>query len=458
MNYLSYRRITFGGQACVASTCSVGIFYNASMATPNTTVFFNDTNMWDHGLQQWSFNVGASSAAIPPSRSFHAAAVLFSSPSGSGKMYICGGQGWDPQNPNRVILFSDVWSFDPLYGLWTMLTQVPGLALGYPSVAPISTSSFLVFAGQLTPGNADFTGRVYKYTVDSTTGDLHLYNFTQTFVAGNGPVGEATFAFVGVSGAYNNGTLYTFGGQKAITYSEFTAAISLGCNVGDASAEFASVPCAPCPKGTFSGLAGAEVCDGKCPSGTSTAHLGATSLSSCTVCQIGYCHHGVCAIGFGGQPYCQCHFGYRGSTCTEPVFIIAFTVSLAAICLAVVIFLLFRKLVRVYMGLLHQGKNEIALRERLLEDLDEQMDGLERGMRIEFRDIKMQRLIGKGTYGEVMIGFSFSFHFYFTFEKQKQQHQLLHSVQTSTILKSFCFSPFGIDRSLWQNIEHTMSQ
>ena len=101
------------------------------------------------------------------------------------------------------------------------------------------------------------------------------------------------------------------------------AAMRPGCNVGQHSKSFRSIPCRPCSEGMYSGHPGSSSCT-FCPGQTTTAQgAAATSILNCTGCQAPGCHgNGECSVSLpSGTAVCRCQFGYMSSDmCQTPVY------------------------------------------------------------------------------------------------------------------------------------------
>ena len=380
-------------------SCSILGFNNLLFPDFSTFYYFDPTlYAWYHSARSWGVLL-PSTTLQPLGRAFHAAAML-----GGNYMIITGGQGLIPGQTSGVI-FSDVWMFSMVDMQWTELSPVvPGVQVSAPGVALLSPTSFVVFGGSTSATFQSFSGKIFQYVLDTNNNEnpLRRYRIALTYVDSNGVSSEPSFAFAGTGGrVFEKQTLITFGGQQYIDYSLYTTTITLGCNMGDFSPDFTTQFCDACRPGTFTETAGSTECQGVCPSGATTPGRGSISIANCSRCVDGFCKHGSCSVQQGAQPSCQCHFGFQGNQCDQPVFVIAFMTTLTACILLLLGILIFRKFALNYRSQLSLEKHEIELRERLLQNLDEQMDDLERGMRIKHSDLKMGELLGKGSYGKV---------------------------------------------------------
>eukprot|EP00051_Salpingoeca_urceolata_P026639 m.478004 g.478004 ORF g.478004 m.478004 type:complete len:982 (-) comp21009_c0_seq1:1461-4406(-) len=173
--------------------------------------------------------------------------------------------------------------------------------------------------------------------------------------------------------------------------------VMLGCNAGYFSPDFGTVPCSPCPLGTFQNLPGSKTC-AACSGLTYTAAEGADEASDCSVCQPDACsHNGRCRVVFGTTT-CDCNLGYRGQRCqTNWVgpMMGGLLGGTAFVLLALVAFRFYR------------GRKKLqaysVLQEQLLEQSQFELSELERAFEIDAADVHLGAVIGEGASGIVYL-------------------------------------------------------
>ena len=165
--------------------------------------------------------------------------------------------------------------------------------------------------------------------------------------------------------------------------------MKLSCPPGHSSPDLYHKVCSPCSLGSYAPGAEENTCI-PCPRGLTTASIGATSLSNCSVCQLSPCFYGSCIVslteGVPG-PLCQCHVGFSGRNCQNPRFILI-TIFVAAAVAAVLWGLV--RLVRLW-------KNK-KIREKSLIHHVQVLTGV---WQIQEEEISEMSLVGVGGYGQV---------------------------------------------------------
>lgn len=173
--------------------------------------------------------------------------------------------------------------------------------------------------------------------------------------------------------------------------------ILLGCNVGSASSNFSSLPCAPCDIGTFASTAGATNCT-KCPLLTTTRHRGSTSISDCAICTDDACNNGgQCILANYGTASCVCDWFHEGTTCKtiRVAETASFYGGLAVLVIGVIWVL------RVWRRRIRKATRRGDLYEMLIDEMGSEIRDLEMSWRIKPDELTVSKLVGEGSFGEV---------------------------------------------------------
>ena len=160
------------------------------------------------------------------------------------------------------------------------------------------------------------------------------------------------------------------------------------CPQGYNSTDIHKDTCHKCSRGTY-GIESTGKCV-SCPTGLTTKSPGSTLLSNCSYCQHDYCKYGSCQVLLKDAvavPFCRCTFGFVGSRCEDPKYILVALGSILALTL-------------ILCGLtaLICAWRRKQLRE---ETLEHQVQELTEVWQIAHDELTQLELIGAGGYGQV---------------------------------------------------------
>ena len=160
------------------------------------------------------------------------------------------------------------------------------------------------------------------------------------------------------------------------------------CPQGYNSTDIHKDTCHKCSKGTY-GIESTGKCV-SCPTGLTTKFPGSALLSNCSYCQHDYCKYGSCQVLLKDAvavPFCRCTFGYSGSRCDDPKYIL---VALGSILALTLLLCGLTALIRAW-----------RRKQRREETLEHQVQELTEVWQIAHDELTQLELIGAGGYGQV---------------------------------------------------------
>ncbi|EGD73015.1 hypothetical protein PTSG_04724 [Salpingoeca rosetta] len=327
----------------------------------------------------------------PPARSAHVAFIL------DDFMYIYGGTG----DVNVLAdTYADVWRYDLTAQSWQHVADAsPAGPRFSASVTPLPGGKKVIIAlgiDNLKRGVSRLDLWDVHHVDNATSGDLDL-EWTRLHV--RNPIDRYAHA------AGFHRFFRVFSGRRGIledlqggALEMEETALRLGCNVGSFSEDFLTIPCQPCPVGTFADFPGQESCFA-CPGKSTTLEEGSVSVTNCSVCEPNSCRgNGRCTIDQNGfRPSCFCNFGYSGADCSVNWLAIVLGTVLGGGSIVAIVFLT----IRYFRRTIVQAKNDSALHQKLLAESQIELSLLERAWEIDVEDLTLYEQIGEGGYGEV---------------------------------------------------------
>ena len=164
-----------------------------------------------------------------------------------------------------------------------------------------------------------------------------------------------------------------------------------GCKPGTNSSNYVQYPCRLCPKGQYSDHYGARNCTG-CPTGLVTSSAGSTSFKNCT-CARDRCAHGECILQSDYTSVCICYFGFTGQSCETPTtYLIGMGVVVALLLIAA--FLYCTKRIKKHQSVARYTRFELEMAEKTVAQLCDIWS-------VDKEEIEFEKLIGKGSFGDV---------------------------------------------------------
>eukprot|EP00048_Salpingoeca_helianthica_P024355 m.31750 g.31750 ORF g.31750 m.31750 type:complete len:1220 (+) comp9341_c0_seq1:289-3948(+) len=451
---ISYAPLTRFAHAQVTLNNSLVIFGGGYSTPDGVRVCLNDLWMWtpinELGDGAWRMIFANGTTSGPSPRMDHAYAVF----DNATKLYIHGGSTPRTLSQPEQML-NDLWVFDSLTHKWTFITSGPYLSSHNAWV--FQNTLYLFFGHRSTNGSTPRHNKTFQEPIA-----LRFDNTTQRFLAlptpTPAPVPRAFAAFAVLSdlgscqfygGEGEDGNLDDFWifnattdewlrieigsslaqhGAKMIflprsshlvviggslNSANTVSVVLIGCNPGQYSPDYATMPCTMCPVGTYSALPGATTgCESQCPSSLSTPTVGSVSILNCTVCAPGVCNgHGDCQVLAGsdkqgstvGNFRCVCSGWYKYSeynNCNTPVVAV---IVLSVLGLAAIIAIAARFHRKSKQHKLKLFK-DMELRERLIIDQNEELNAYERVWEIPYDDLTQGIFLDDGSFGDVYRG------------------------------------------------------
>eukprot|EP00048_Salpingoeca_helianthica_P004000 m.72700 g.72700 ORF g.72700 m.72700 type:complete len:1239 (+) comp13000_c0_seq1:162-3878(+) len=347
----------------------------------------NDLWVWQRSTNTWT------SLTSGPALYVHAAVLL------GDTIYVYGGLS------STLQAHGDLHVYNTQMNQWSLVearsSNTGESPLGRAALQLVALGQ----AGFMLAGGATYVSSTLQSLTDTWiyyTQENRWYEVTTT---GPSPAWGASVATLTGLGEF-----FVYGGSNDsfIPQNQFLA-LQVGCNQGDFSPNFSSVPCKPCDAGLFSITAGATACVGQCAYPFTTPFRGATSEHNCSICLDKFCNdHGSCSVSMtDGKrlPSCRCTGWYRlGDTnnCKTPVLAIVIACTMSFVALSLIVGALFLYM-RSQRG---RFESQYQLSEKLLQSTSETLGRLERVWKIDPASlvIHQDELIGKGQFGEVFRG------------------------------------------------------
>ncbi|XP_065180633.1 uncharacterized protein LOC135811333 [Sycon ciliatum] len=158
--------------------------------------------------------------------------------------------------------------------------------------------------------------------------------------------------------------------------------------------------CEPCPIGYYSSAIAGNCT--RCPGDLTTPGIGAWKCD--TICMDSYCHgHGTCLVDRDDKKYCNCKFGYLPSdNCRTPVVYLS---QLAAIIFSLVLSLCIAFLVKFIRKRrdLRKTEKQMQIQHVRLQRSLRKLAELNRGARMQWRDLTISKRLASGTYSKVYL-------------------------------------------------------
>ncbi|EDQ88928.1 uncharacterized protein MONBRDRAFT_37167 [Monosiga brevicollis MX1] len=195
-----------------------------------------------------------------------------------------------------------------------------------------------------------------------------------------------------------NGSLVIIGGATMWTLSKLVIQLDPYCNAGFQAAEgdFGSSSCLACPQGKYRSGTDDALCT-TCPVGITTESTGSTSSYQCNVCEEGRCAgaHSLCTVINFSVAVCDCGFGRSGDQCSEAwgYYLLG---SMLAFLLIVGTGLLVRNRMR-------RVRKNLLINQGLLAEARAEKEELEAVWEIERNDLKWERNLDEGGFGNVYL-------------------------------------------------------
>eukprot|EP00055_Hartaetosiga_balthica_P004541 m.12026 g.12026 ORF g.12026 m.12026 type:complete len:1198 (+) comp3941_c0_seq1:220-3813(+) len=187
--------------------------------------------------------------------------------------------------------------------------------------------------------------------------------------------------------------------NSVLTESSGQRIIQVGCNPGEFSPRLVSTACSLCPIGTYASSPGQQRCT-QCPGISTTMQKGAYQVEQCNACGKGACVNGDCLFEIGTANHrCICDSGWGGTKCdTNVVGITIGTLFAIFICGAVGFFVFRRVRTRFHHMRIYQD-----LQEQLIQESQQELTELKKAWEIDADDLKFERSIDAGAFGEVWL-------------------------------------------------------
>ncbi|XP_065194716.1 uncharacterized protein LOC135826012 [Sycon ciliatum] len=267
----------------------------------------------------------------------------------------------------------------------------------YHSLSSYLNNSFLLLGGFLAnrPGslsstyaNAASLFQFREHGANTTVKVIHFFNFT---IYGQNVIDDLVFS--GGVGPY----FYDIADAKQSI--NFLTLNSLEhCPLGYGYSEHRS--CEPCPIGYYSSAIVVNCT--RCPGDLTTPGIGAWKCD--TICMDSYCHgHGTCKLDRDDKKYCNCKFGYLpDDNCRTPIIYLS---QMAAVIFSFVLSLCIAFLVKFIRKRrdLRNTKKELQIQHVHLRRSLRKLAELNRGARIQWRDLLIGKKLASGTNSKVYL-------------------------------------------------------
>ena len=267
----------------------------------------------------------------------------------------------------------------------------------FHSLSSYLNNSFLLLGGffaygtvskRLRPTNDAFLFQFRGQEAKTTVEVLHFFNFT---IFGQHVIDDFVF-----SGGREYDPFDQIQARQSLTF--LTLNRLENCPLGYGYSEHRS--CEPCPIGYYS--SSIVVNCTRCPGDLTTQGIGAWKCD--TICMDSYCNgHGTCKLDRDDKKYCNCKFGYLpADNCRTP------TVYLSQMAAVIFFFVLslciafFVKFIRKRRDL-RITERELQLQHIRLQRSLRKLAELNRGARIQWRDLKINKRLASGTYSKVYV-------------------------------------------------------
>ncbi|XP_065195025.1 uncharacterized protein LOC135826338 [Sycon ciliatum] len=261
----------------------------------------------------------------------------------------------------------------------------------FHSLSPYLNNSFLLLGGfslRRRPTSAAFLFQLWGHGTKITVKVIHFFNVT---IYGQHVIDDLVFS---------GGLDYDLYDQNLPRQSlTFLTLNSLDhCPLGYGYSEHRS--CEPCPIGYYSSAIVVNCT--RCPGDLTTQGIGAWKCD--TICMDSYCHgHGTCKLDRDDKKYCDCKFGYLPSdNCRTPVVYLS---QMAAVIFSFVLSLSIAFLVKFIQKRrdLRNTEKELQIQHFRLQRSLRKLGELNRGARIQWKDLTIKKRLASGTYSKVYI-------------------------------------------------------
>ena len=264
----------------------------------------------------------------------------------------------------------------------------------YHSLSPYGFNSYLLLGGLLS--------RRQLYSYYTGTSQAFLLQFGGD--TANKRVKVIPFFNFTIFGHYVINNL-VFSGGFAYDFDHYTPAVDFlfvnawgNCPLGYGFSDHRT--CQPCPVGYYSSAIGEEC--RRCPGDLTTPGIGAWKCD--TICKDNYCHgHGTCMVDRDDKKYCRCKFGYLpADNCRTPSVYLS---QLAAVIFSLVLSLCITFLVKFIRKRrdLRNTEKQMQIQHVHLQRSLRKLTELNRGARMQWRDVTISKRLASGTYSKVYI-------------------------------------------------------
>ena len=251
----------------------------------------------------------------PTPRAMHAAAVI------DHHLFMYGGVD------GNFSVLTDMWSFNTTAHRWTRIEQITRTPMFLNQHWKMSAVTYghhmLVTVGCTNVWNRDedYCGGVEQQSTWMYDPYINRWILLST-------TKSLSNLFVALNDYNYQNNLHLYKGRLLILENRVVTKLYfdvLACPLGLASPNMYSTNCDTCPLGTYAERNRKECV--RCPLGLTTKSIGSFDVNNCSRCVDDYCRHGDCILTvIAGKPTpgCRCHFGFTGTRCHIPTYIILF--------------------------------------------------------------------------------------------------------------------------------------
>ena len=375
---------------------STAIMTFSGMLSDNTAS--NETWIWNLHDNSWT---QVASITSPAGRGFYSLSMF-----ASGKIVLFGGTSATYE------MFADTWAFDIASMQWSQLTLSQASHVPQPRTQQGTTmfgcNKMLVMGGLVMSRIAQsasattMTGSfandtVFEWQLLQSAGLTARFMFVAGTYAQSDDLCIQSQMTINITSQAVYEIFVLFGvnslGEQIVQ--GMLQSTNPGCNPGYVAATPTDV-CSPCPQGTYAAQTGSTTCMA-CAVGSTTDGTNASSAQQCSLCDDGFCHSGSCVISAANQsPSCQCSMIYSSTSQCKALSTTGITIIALSVGVVVLAALAFS--VKMMLRRFRNANNS------LLGQLADQEKVFESSWKIDASEIKLERMIGRGGYGEVWCG------------------------------------------------------